>query len=84
MVDNRFVPDRLTFKHGVPYQLHLENHGNDLHEFTAPEFFADAIVRDPSVLANGGKEVVVRAGLADRLLPDAGQRRHVPIVLRRS
>jgi uncharacterized cupredoxin-like copper-binding protein len=62
MVDDRFVPDRLTLKHGVPYQLHLENHGNDLHEFTAPEFFADAIVRDPSVLANGGTEVVVRPG----------------------
>jgi uncharacterized cupredoxin-like copper-binding protein len=62
MVDNRFVPDRLTFKHGVPYQLHLENHDKDLHEFTAPEFFADAIVRDPTVLANEGKEVVVQPG----------------------
>jgi uncharacterized cupredoxin-like copper-binding protein len=62
MVDNRFVPDRLTFRHGVPYQLQLENHGRNLHEFTAPEFLADAIVRDPSVLANGGKEVVVQPG----------------------
>lgn len=62
MVDDRFVPDRLTFRHGLPYQLHLENHGKDLHEFTAPEFLADAVVRDPRVLANDGKEVVVQPG----------------------
>ena len=46
----------------MPYRLHLENHGKDLHEFTAPEFFADALVRDPALLANGGKEVVVQPG----------------------
>jgi plastocyanin len=62
MVDDRFVPDRLTLKHGVPYQLQLENHDKDLHEFTAPEFFAAAIVRDPNVLVNGGTEVVVQPG----------------------
>ena len=62
MVDDRFVPDRLTFRHGVAYALRLENHGKDLHEFTAPEFFADSVVRDPSVLANGGTEVVVHPG----------------------
>jgi uncharacterized cupredoxin-like copper-binding protein len=62
LVDDRFVPDRLNLQHGVPYRLHLENHGKDLHEFTAPEFLADAIVRDPDGLANGGKEVVVHPG----------------------
>ncbi|HEY3849026.1 MAG TPA: cupredoxin domain-containing protein [Acetobacteraceae bacterium] len=60
MVDNRFVPDHLTFRHGVTYRLHLVNHGKDLHEFTAPEFFAEAMVRDPEKLANGGKDVVVQ------------------------
>ena len=43
MVDDRFVPDHLSFRHGVPYRLHLENRGKDLHEFTAPEFLADAL-----------------------------------------
>ncbi len=62
MVDDRFEPDHLTFRHGVPYRIHMVNHGKDLHEFTAPEFLADAIVRDPRVLANGGKEVVVQPG----------------------
>ncbi len=62
MVDYRFVPDRLTFRHDVTYRLHLENHGKELHEFTAPAFFAAAIVRDPGKLANGGVEVVVQPG----------------------
>ena len=48
-----FIPDRLTFRHGMPYQLHLENHGKDLHEFTAPEFLAAVIVRNPATLSNG-------------------------------
>jgi uncharacterized cupredoxin-like copper-binding protein len=62
MVDDQFVPDHLSFRHGVPYRLDLENRGKDLHEFTAPEFLADALVRDPGVLANAGQEVVVQPG----------------------
>ncbi|HET7881666.1 MAG TPA: cupredoxin domain-containing protein [Acetobacteraceae bacterium] len=62
MVDDQFVPDRLTLRHGVPYLLRLENTGKDLHEFTAPEFFADVVSRDPGALANGGTEVVLQPG----------------------
>jgi uncharacterized cupredoxin-like copper-binding protein len=62
MVDDRFQPDHLTFEHGVPYRLHLDNRGKDLHEFTAPEFFAASVVRNPGKLANEGKEVVVQPG----------------------
>jgi uncharacterized cupredoxin-like copper-binding protein len=62
MVDSKFIPDRLAFHHGTAYQLHLENHGKDLHEFTAPAFLADSIVRDPKLLANGGQEIVLQPG----------------------
>jgi len=62
MVENRFIPKSLRFRHGVPYRLHLENHGKELHEFTAPQFFAAATVRDPRRLANGGKDVVLQSG----------------------
>ena len=83
MVDDRFEPDHLSFRHGVPYRLHMENHGKDLHEFTAPEFLADAIVRDPRVLANGGKEVVVQPGAGRRRVPGADEGGHIPADLRR-
>jgi uncharacterized cupredoxin-like copper-binding protein len=62
MVDDRFVPDHLTFQHGTPYRMLLKNDGKDLHEFTAPAFFADTILGDPGVLAQNGKEVVVQPG----------------------
>jgi uncharacterized cupredoxin-like copper-binding protein len=40
----------------------LENRGKEMHEFTAPEFLAAAVVRDPGALANGGKDIVVQPG----------------------
>jgi uncharacterized cupredoxin-like copper-binding protein len=64
LIDDKFVPDHLTFRHGVPYQLHLENHGKDLHEFTAPEFFGASVLRNPGQLANSAHEIVVQAGTA--------------------
>jgi uncharacterized cupredoxin-like copper-binding protein len=60
MVDDRFVPDRIVLRQNQPYQLHLENQGKDLHEFTAPEFFGAVVVRDPGALAQGGKEVLLQ------------------------
>lgn len=73
MVDNRFEPDHLTFHSGQPYELRLENHGKDLHEFTAPAFFRASTVRDKQVLANGGTDVVVQSGKSVRvfLIPGA-------------
>lgn len=61
------MPDKLTFRHGVAYQLHLENHGKELHEFTAADFFAASVVRDPTMLANGGQDVVVQPGTTANL-----------------
>lgn len=60
MTEYEFKPSALTFRHGVPYRLHLENQGKELHEFTAAAFFKAATVRNPEVLANSGQEVVVR------------------------
>jgi len=62
MVDDRFIPTALTLRHGTPYVLHMENRGKELHEFTAPEFFAASIVREPKLLANGGQDVVMQPG----------------------
>lgn len=62
LIDDKFVPDHLTFRHAMPYRLHLENHGKELHEFTAPEFFSASVMRDPAVLKNGGQDIVVQPG----------------------
>lgn len=62
MIDYKFEPDHLTFKHGVHYQLHLENHGKETHEFTAPVFFAAAKIDNPNVLNRERTEVVMQPG----------------------
>lgn len=62
MVDYQFEPDHLTFEHGVQYKLHLENHGKETHEFTAPVFFAAAHVDNPEVLNRERSEVLMQPG----------------------
>lgn len=46
----RFEPGRLTFVRGIEYRLHLENRGQELHEFHAPEFFKAVRLANPAVL----------------------------------
>jgi uncharacterized cupredoxin-like copper-binding protein len=67
MVDNRFEPDHIAFQHGKPYQLDLENHGKDMHEFTAPAFLKAATIKDKRLLANGGTDIVVQSGKSVRI-----------------
>jgi uncharacterized cupredoxin-like copper-binding protein len=62
MVDDKFVPDHLIFQHGVHYRLHLENHGKDMHEFTAPTFFASVKIDTPDALNRERAEVVLQPG----------------------
>jgi uncharacterized cupredoxin-like copper-binding protein len=62
MIDYRFIPDHLTFQHDVHYRLHMENHGKDTHEVTAPTFFATADIDNPDVLNRERTEVVVQPG----------------------
>ena len=68
MVDNRFEPDHLTFHAGQAYELRLENHGTEMHEFTAPAFLKAATVKDRHPLANGGTDAVVQPGKSVRIL----------------
>lgn len=76
MVDNRFQPNHVTFQHGKPYELLLENHGKDMHEFTAPAFLKAATIRDKRLLSNGGTDIVVQSGKSVRVFliaPARGQ-----------
>jgi uncharacterized cupredoxin-like copper-binding protein len=68
MVDYRFEPEHLTFDHDVHYQLHLENHGKETHEFTAPTFLATATIDNPDVLNREHTEVLVDPGESKDLL----------------
>src|SRR6266702_3192382 len=58
----RFSPNQLTFRRGVAYRLHLENHGKELHEFTAPNFIKSLRVRNPKVLNADKTEVEIQPG----------------------
>jgi len=62
MIDYKFIPDHLTFVHNVHYQLHLENHGKETHELTAPTFFATADIDNPDALNHYRTEIVVQPG----------------------
>jgi plastocyanin len=62
MTEYRFTPDRLRLEREVPYRLRLENHGKELHELTAPDFFASIALETPEVLTPGRREVVVQPG----------------------
>jgi uncharacterized cupredoxin-like copper-binding protein len=68
MVDNRFEPDHLTFQQGKPYALRLENHGKDMHEFTAPAFLKASSIKNKALLANGGTDIVVQPGKSVTIL----------------
>jgi uncharacterized cupredoxin-like copper-binding protein len=55
-----FIPNHLTFHSGLPYRLHLDNRGEELHELTAPEFFKSVLAKNPDVLTKDGTDFVVQ------------------------
>jgi uncharacterized cupredoxin-like copper-binding protein len=72
-IDYQFVPDRLTLQHDVHYRLHLENHGKETHEFTAPTFFATATIDNPEVLNREHTEIVMQPGEAKDIFLTPGK-----------
>ena len=64
----QFTPNKLTLRRGVAYRLRLENHGKELHEFTAPEFIRSAEIGNPEALNADKTEVIVKPGSAKDLL----------------
>ena len=62
MIEYRFVPDHLIFEHDVHFRLHLENHGKETHELTAPTFFATSDIDNPEALNHERTEIVMQPG----------------------
>lgn len=60
--DYQFSPDHLTLEHAVHYRFHLENHGKETHEFTAPTFFGTVQLDNPAALNREHTEVVMQPG----------------------
>jgi uncharacterized cupredoxin-like copper-binding protein len=58
----QFTPDKLSFKRGLTYRLHIENQGKELHEFHAPEFFKSIGLGDPAVLNPDRTEILIPPG----------------------
>lgn len=76
MVDNRFEPARIALHAGQAYELRLENHGKEMHEFTAPVFLRAATIKDKHLLSNAGGDIVVQAGTSATIVliaPGKGQ-----------
>lgn len=59
LVDERFVPDKLSFRRGIAYRLRLENTGTAMHMFTAPEFFKAVSVKNPEALDARQNEILL-------------------------
>ncbi len=59
LTDYKFDPQHIILRQGMVYRLHLVNAGTELHEFTAPEFFKAARLRNPEMLVGSGREVVM-------------------------
>jgi len=59
-VEYAFEPSHLVFRRDVAYRLHVENHGRELHELTAPDFFKAVELHNPAVLNPERTEIVLR------------------------
>jgi hypothetical protein len=83
MIDYRFIPDHLIFEHDVHFRLHLENHGKETHELTAPTFFATSDIDNPEALNHERTEIGDAAWRDERHLSDSPPAWNVRPSLRR-
>jgi uncharacterized cupredoxin-like copper-binding protein len=65
--ESQFTPNKLTFRRGIPYKLHVQNRGKEMHEFNAADLFKTAKINNPAVLNADKTEIVVHPGEAKDL-----------------
>jgi uncharacterized cupredoxin-like copper-binding protein len=75
----RFSPAKLSFKRGITYRLHIENHGKEMHEFTAPEFFKAVKLQNAEALNADRTEIELPPGAAKDLFFVPQQSGHYPL-----
>ena len=65
--ESKFAPNKLTFRRGIPYRLHVENRGKEMHEFNAADLFKSSKISNPMVLNPDKTELVLKPGEAKDL-----------------
>ena len=65
--ESKFTPNKLTFRRGIPYRLHIENRGKEMHEFNAADLFKSSKISNPAVLNPDKTELVLKPGEAKDL-----------------
>ena len=65
--ESKFAPNKLTFRRGIPYRLHVENRGKEMHEFNAADLFKSSKISNPAVLNPDKTELVLKPGEAKDL-----------------
>ena len=59
-IEYAFEPNHLILSRDIAYRLHVENHGHELHELTAPDFFKAVELRNPETLNRERTEIVLQ------------------------
>jgi uncharacterized cupredoxin-like copper-binding protein len=59
-VEYAFEPSHLLLRRDTAYRLHVENHGRELHELTAPDFLKSIKLRNPDALNREHTEIVLQ------------------------
>jgi plastocyanin len=59
-VEYAVEPNHLILHPQTAYRLHVENHGRELHELTAPDFFKAVELRNPEALNREHTEIVLQ------------------------
>ena len=65
--ESKFTPNKLTFRRGIPYRLHVENRGKEMHEFNAADLFKSSKISNVAVLNPDKTELVLKPGEAKDL-----------------
>jgi uncharacterized cupredoxin-like copper-binding protein len=65
--ESKFTPNKLTLRRGIPYRLHVENRGKDMHEFNAADLFKSSKISNPTALNADKTELVLKPGEAKDL-----------------
>lgn len=65
MTDFDFTPSTVSFVSAQPVKLVLVNDGTDVHDFSAPAFFAGAALRQGSTGPAGGKVSLAKGKSAE-------------------